>query len=136
MPSLGSENGSLPFKVSFFFEGEEESGSPSLIPFMEKYKKEILSDIVLICDTGLFDNKVPAIVTRLRGILKEEIEITGPDKDLHSGLYGGVAANPAKALVNVLFCLLCMMKMGQLQYQIFMRVLKSYLKTSKINGEV
>ncbi len=100
-----SENGSLPFKVSFFFEGEEESGSPSLIPFMEKHKKEISSDIVLICDTGLFDNKVPAIVTRLRGILKEEIEITGPDKDLHSGLYGGVAANPAKALVNVLSAL-------------------------------
>ena len=100
-----SENGSLPFKVSFFFEGEEESGSPSLIPFMEKHKKEISSDIVLICDTGLFDNKVPAIVTRLRGILKEEIEITGPDKDLHSGLYGGAAANPAKALVNVLSAL-------------------------------
>ena len=100
-----SENGSLPFKVSFFFEGEEESGSPSLIPFMEKHKKEISSDIVLICDTGLFDNNVPAIVTRLRGILKEEIEITGPDKDLHSGLYGGVATNPAKALVNVLSAL-------------------------------
>ena len=100
-----SENGSLPFKVSFFFEGEEESGSPSLIPFMEKHKKEISSDIVLICDTGLFDNNVPAIVTRLRGILKEEIEITGPDKDLHSGLYGGVAANPAKALVNILSAL-------------------------------
>jgi len=97
-----SENGSLPFKVSFFFEGEEESGSPSLIPFMEKHKKDISSDIVLICDTGLFDNKVPAIVTRLRGILKEEIEIIGPNKDLHSGLYGGAAANPAKALVNVL----------------------------------
>ena len=97
-----AQNGSLPFKVTFFFEGEEESGSPNLVPFMEKYKKKISSDIVLICDTWLFESRIPSIVTMLRGILKEEIIITGPDKDLHSGMYGGISANPARLLTNVL----------------------------------
>ena len=100
-----SQNGSLPFKVTFFFEGEEESGSPNLVPFMKKYKKEISSDIVLICDTWLFESRVPSVVTMLRGILKEEIIITGPDKDLHSGMYGGISTNPAKVLTNVLSAL-------------------------------
>ena len=100
-----AQNGSLPFKVSFFFEGEEESGSPNLVPFMKKYKKEISSDIVLICDTWLFESRVPAIVTMLRGILKEEIILTGPDKDLHSGMYGGISNNPARVLTNVLSAL-------------------------------
>ena len=100
-----SQNGTLPFKVTFFFEGEEESGSPNLVPFMKKYKKKISSDIVLICDTWLFENEVPSIVTMLRGILKEEIIITGPDKDLHSGMYGGISTNPARILINVLSAL-------------------------------
>ena len=100
-----AQNGFLPFKVTFFFEGEEESGSPSLVPFMKKHKKEISSDIVLICDTCLFESRVPSIVTRLRGILKEEIIITGPDKDLHSGMYGGISTNPARVLTNVLSAL-------------------------------
>ena len=100
-----AQNGSLPFKVTFFFEGEEESGSPNLVPFMKKYKKEISSDIVLICDTWLFESRVPSIVTMLRGILKEEIIITGPDKDLHSGMYGGISTNPARLLTNVLSAL-------------------------------
>ena len=100
-----AQNGSLPFKVTFFFEGEEESGSPNLVPFMKKYKKEISSDIILICDTWLFESRVPSIVTMLRGILKEEIIITGPDKDLHSGMYGGISTNPARVLTNVLSAL-------------------------------
>ena len=100
-----TQNGSLPFKVTFFFEGEEESGSPNLIPFMKKHKNEISSDIVLICDTGLFESRVPSIVTMLRGILKEEIIITGPNKDLHSGMYGGISTNPAKILTNILSAL-------------------------------
>ena len=100
-----AQNGSLPFKVTFFFEGEEESGSPNLVPFMKKHKKEISSDIVLICDTGLFESRVPSIVTMLRGILKEEIIIIGPDKDLHSGMYGGISTNPARVLTNVLSAL-------------------------------
>ena len=95
-------HGELPCKVTFFFEGEEESGSPSLIPFMEENKAEVTADIVLICDTGLFDSKVPAITTMLRGLLGEEIIISGPNKDLHSGIYGGASINPIRVLTRVL----------------------------------
>lgn len=96
------EHGTLPCWITFFFEGEEESGSPSLIPFMHENKDELTSDVILICDTTLFQSKTPTIVTRLRGMLKEEITITGPDKDLHSGLYGGVAINPIRVLSKIL----------------------------------
>ena len=82
-------HGALPCKITFFFEGEEESGSPSLVPFMEEHKDALKADYALICDTGLFESKTPAIVTMLRGLLGEEIKITGPDLDLHSGMYGG-----------------------------------------------
>ena len=95
-------NGSLPCKITFFFEGEEESGSPSLVPFMKENKDELTSDVVLICDTGLFQSQTPAIVTMLRGLLGEEIIITGPNKDLHSGMYGGVARNPIRVLTRIL----------------------------------
>lgn len=100
--SWKAEHGSLPCKITFFFEGEEESGSPSLVPFMQENADELRSDIVLICDTGLFQSKTPAIVTMLRGLLGEEIIITGPNKDLHSGMYGGVARNPIRVLTRVL----------------------------------
>ncbi len=95
-------NGTLPCKITFFFEGEEESGSPSLVPFMQENKDELTSDVVLICDTGLFQSRTPAIVTMLRGLLGEEIIITGPNKDLHSGMYGGVARNPIRVLTRIL----------------------------------
>ena len=95
-------HGDFPFQITFFFEGEEESGSPSLVPFMKDYKEALTSDVVLICDTGLFQSETPAIVTRLRGLLGEEIYITGPDKDLHSGMYGGPAINPIRVLSKVL----------------------------------
>ncbi|MDG1936584.1 MAG: M20/M25/M40 family metallo-hydrolase [Paracoccaceae bacterium] len=95
-------HGSLPCKITFFFEGEEESGSPSLVPFLRENKAELTSDIILICDTTLFQSKTPTIVTRLRGMLKEEITVIGPDKDLHSGLYGGVAINPIRVLSKIL----------------------------------
>ncbi len=95
-------NGILPCKITFFFEGEEESGSPSLVPFMQENKDELTSDVVLICDTGLFQSRTPAIVTMLRGLLGEEIIITGPNKDLHSGMYGGVARNPIRVLTRIL----------------------------------
>ncbi len=97
-----AEHGELPCKITFFFEGEEESGSPSLIPFMKENKDEITADIALICDTGLFDSRVPAITTMLRGLLGDEITITGPNKDLHSGLYGGVSMNPIRVLSRIL----------------------------------
>lgn len=95
-------NGTLPCKITFFFEGEEESGSPSLVPFMKANKEELKSDIALICDTGLFQSKTPAIITMLRGLLGEELTITGPNKDLHSGMYGGLSMNPARVLARII----------------------------------
>ncbi|WP_299605946.1 M20/M25/M40 family metallo-hydrolase [uncultured Tateyamaria sp.] len=97
-----SEHGALPCRITFFFEGEEESGSPSLVPFMQENSEELKSDLALICDTGMFESRVPSIVTMLRGLLGEEITITAPDKDLHSGMYGGVAMNPIRVLTHVL----------------------------------
>lgn len=95
-------HGKLPCKITFFFEGEEESGSPSLVPFMEENAAELKSDIALICDTGLFESKVPAIVTMLRGLVAEEVIIHGPDRDLHSGMYGGIAMNPIRVLSKII----------------------------------
>ncbi|ABD54848.1 M20/M25/M40 family metallo-hydrolase [Jannaschia sp. CCS1] len=94
--------GKLPAKVTIFLEGEEESGSPSLVPFMEAHKDELTAEVALICDTGLFAEGVPAIVTQLRGMLQEEITVTGPRIDLHSGMFGGIAMNPIRVLSGVL----------------------------------
>ncbi|WP_394198050.1 M20/M25/M40 family metallo-hydrolase [Litoreibacter albidus] len=95
-------HGTLPAKISLFFEGEEESGSPSLVPFMKENADELKADVALICDTGLFGDSTPAIVTRLRGLLGEELTITGPNKDLHSGMYGGIARNPVRVLAKII----------------------------------
>jgi len=95
-------DGRLPCRITFFFEGEEESGSPSLVPFMKKNAAELTADLALICDTGLFGDATPTIVTRLRGLLGQEVTITGPDKDLHSGMYGGAAINPARVLARMI----------------------------------
>ena len=88
----------LPIKATFLIEGEEESGSPSLVPFLKAHKAELACDIAFVCDTNMYDEKTPAITTRLRGLVHEEVEVTGPSLDLHSGLYGGPARNPIKAL--------------------------------------
>ncbi len=98
-------HGTLPCKITFFLEGEEESGSPSLVPFMEAYKDQLKADLALICDTGLFESRVPAITTMLRGLLGEELTITGPDRDLHSGMYGGAAINPIRVLSKIVAAL-------------------------------
>lgn len=95
-------HGALPGKLTIFLEGEEESGSPSLIPFLQQNSAELKADIALICDTGLFESTAPAIVTMLRGLLGEELTIRGPDKDLHSGMYGGAAQNPIRVLSRIL----------------------------------
>ncbi|MCP5085490.1 MAG: M20/M25/M40 family metallo-hydrolase [Rhodobacteraceae bacterium] len=100
-----SVTGSLPVKVSIFFEGEEESGSPSLVPFMKDNAAELKSDVVFICDTGMVEPNTPSIVTMLRGLLGEEIIITGPDKDLHSGMFGGPAMNPIRVMNRALAAL-------------------------------
>jgi acetylornithine deacetylase/succinyl-diaminopimelate desuccinylase-like protein len=94
--------GSLPIKVSIFFEGEEESGSPSLVPFMQQNAEELTADIALICDTGLFESAVPAITTQLRGMVTEDFTIKGASRDLHSGMYGGLAGNPIHVLADII----------------------------------
>ncbi|MEM6303088.1 MAG: M20/M25/M40 family metallo-hydrolase [Pseudomonadota bacterium] len=94
--------GSWPCKITFFLEGEEESGSPSLVPFMKENASELKADIAMICDTGLFQSRTPGITTLLRGLLGEELTITAPDIDLHSGMYGGIARNPIRVLSRIL----------------------------------
>ncbi|MCR9086260.1 MAG: M20/M25/M40 family metallo-hydrolase [Rhodobacteraceae bacterium] len=94
-------HGALPCRLTVFFEGEEESGSPSLVPFLKDNADELSADVALICDTDMFDD-TPAIVTQLRGLLGEEIIVTAANRDLHSGHYGGMAANPARVLAGIL----------------------------------
>ncbi|RPE71743.1 acetylornithine deacetylase/succinyl-diaminopimelate desuccinylase-like protein [Pacificibacter maritimus] len=95
-------HGELPCEITFFFEGEEESGSPSLVPFMKEHADKLKGDVALICDTGLFGHDTPAIVTMLRGLMGEEIVITAAEKDLHSGMFGGIARNPIRVLTSIL----------------------------------
>ena len=94
--------GALPCRITFFFEGEEESGSPSLIPFMKENAKELSADLALICDTSMVSPGVPSIASQLRGMLKDEFTLHGPKIDLHSGHYGGPALNPLREISRII----------------------------------
>jgi acetylornithine deacetylase/succinyl-diaminopimelate desuccinylase-like protein len=95
-------HGSLPCRVTLLFEGEEESGSPSLKPFLEANADELKADFACVCDTGMWDRETPAITVGLRGLVGEEVVIHAADRDLHSGIYGGAAANPIRILARIL----------------------------------
>ncbi len=95
-------HGGLPCRVTLLFEGEEESGSPSLKPFLEANAEELKADFALVCDTGMWDRDTPAISTALRGLVGEEVVVHAADRDLHSGEFGGAAANPIRILSRVL----------------------------------
>ncbi|QLG44651.1 dipeptidase [Costertonia aggregata] len=92
----------LPCNVKFMIEGEEEVGSNNLAVYVAKNKAKLSNDIILISDTGMIANDVPSITTGLRGLSYVEVEVTGPNRDLHSGLYGGAVANPINILSQMI----------------------------------
>lgn len=99
-------NGKLRHNVKFILEGEEEIGSPSLPEWIKKNKKRLEADICLVSDTTMISEKVPSINCGMRGLAYLEIKVTGPDKDLHSGHYGGAVANPINTLCDMISSLI------------------------------
>jgi acetylornithine deacetylase/succinyl-diaminopimelate desuccinylase-like protein len=94
--------GGLPLPVTMLIEGEEECGSAHLFDFVKNNAAELKQDFALVCDTGMWDGKTPAITTSLRGLVYEEVKVTCADRDLHSGLFGGAAQNPLRVLSQIL----------------------------------
>lgn len=94
--------GQLRCNVKFLIEGEEEIGSPSLGKFCADHKELLKSDVILVSDTSLIAQDIPSVTTGLRGLTYLQIEVTGPNRDLHSGLFGGAVANPAVILAKML----------------------------------
>ena len=94
--------GKLPVNLTVLIEGEEESASPSMVPFLTANAEELKADIALVCDTSMWDRRTPAITTMLRGLLYEEIIVQAASQDLHSGMYGSAARNPIHVLAKIL----------------------------------
>ncbi|WP_336067522.1 dipeptidase [Mesoflavibacter sp. CH_XMU1404-2] len=97
-----TKNNCLPCNVKFMVEGEEEVGSVNLGPFVKENREKLANDVILISDTGMIAKDVPSITTGLRGLSYVEVEVTGPNRDLHSGLYGGAVANPINVLTKMI----------------------------------
>lgn len=96
------KSGKLECNVKFLIEGEEEIGSPNLPDFCEKHKEMLKADIILVSDTSMIAPDVPSITTGLRGLAYWQVEVTGPNIDLHSGLFGGAVANPINVLSKMI----------------------------------
>jgi len=96
------QTGTLNCNVKFMIEGEEEIGSPSLADFCKEHKEMLKADVILVSDTGMIARDIPSITTGLRGLSFMEIELTGPNRDLHSGIFGGAVANPANVLSKII----------------------------------
>jgi len=94
--------GRLPLNVTVLLEGEEEAGSEALKPFLHEHKEELKADCALICDTSMWNGQTPSVTMSLRGLVGEEIIIKAAQRDLHSGYYGGAAANPIHILARIL----------------------------------
>ncbi len=92
----------LPCNVKFLIEGEEEVGSVNLPAFCEEHKEMLKSDVILVSDTSMISPGIPSITTGLRGLAYWEVEVTGPNRDLHSGIFGGAVANPVNVLCNLI----------------------------------
>ena len=97
-----TSTGNLPCNVKFMIEGEEEVGSEGLAWFVPRNIEKLANDVILISDTGMIANNIPSITTGLRGLSYVEVEVTGPNRDLHSGLYGGAVANPINILTKMI----------------------------------
>jgi acetylornithine deacetylase/succinyl-diaminopimelate desuccinylase-like protein len=97
--------GALPINLKILIEGEEENGSGALYPFIEKERKRLASDVIVVSDTAMLGPDQPALTYGLRGLLYTQIEVTGPARDLHSGHFGGAVANPGVALAQIIAAL-------------------------------
>jgi len=100
------QTNNLPCNIKFMIEGEEEVGSENLGTFVKENKEKLKADVIVISDTGIIANDVPSITTGLRGLSYVEVEVTGPNRDLHSGLYGGAVANPINVLSKMIASLM------------------------------
>lgn len=96
------QTGNLPCNVKFMIEGEEEIGSPNLAKWCEEHKDMLHADVILVSDTSLIGPDIPSITTGLRGLAYWQVEVTGPNRDLHSGLFGGAVANPINTLAEMI----------------------------------